>query len=90
MNPPGKALKNGRPSAPRPPSIQSGTAPVFRILGILLFVLGIAVAGLWFVYKEAVIIYASGGCLFWSALMFALAEALARLAAIEAALRRKD
>ena len=88
MNLPGKALKRGVKPPPGPVTPRSGTAPVFRLLGLLLLVIGV-LSGLVLAFSFRVdLVYAAAGCLFWSAMMYALAEALARLAAIEAALTR--
>jgi len=90
MNLPGKALKRGVKPAPVPSAPRSGTAPVFRILGLLLLAIGLlCCVALAFSFRLD-LIYAGAACLFWSAMMYALAEALARLAAIEEVLRDKD
>ncbi|MCW1926270.1 hypothetical protein OKA05_27195 [Luteolibacter arcticus] len=71
-------------------------APVFRVIGLLLLVLG--VIGLGAAVLSVLIGRADSffmalgsgiGCLFWSALMYAIAEALVRLAEISAAVRKQ-
>lgn len=90
MNLPGKALKRGVKPAPGPSAPRSGTAPVFRILGLLLLAIGLLAVVFLTISFRLDLIYAAIGSLFWSALMFALSEALARLAAIEEVLRGKE
>jgi hypothetical protein len=109
MNPPGKALKRGvtdistapkitvdKPKAPKrvPNPTEQSTAPVFRILGLLLLLLGLismgaSLFGLATKTSAALALYGGVGCLFWSALMYAIAEVLVRLGEISAAVRKQ-
>ena len=105
MNPPGKAIKRGVTEAHLPPVVkiqkeraqkatESSTVPVFRILGLLLLALGIlslgaGLLGLANGASSFLALYGGIGCLFWSALMYAIAEVLTRLAEISAAVRKQ-
>jgi hypothetical protein len=73
---------------------ERSAAPAFRILGLLLLTVGILALGAGVIrsFHEGTGFYAiaSGmACLFWSALMYAIAEVLTRLGEISAAVRKR-
>jgi hypothetical protein len=74
------------------PGVKSGAAPVFRILGLLQLAIGLLAIGygLLTIGSGGHLVFAAGfGCLFWSALMFAISEVLIRLAEISEAVRKQ-
>ena len=82
----------------RPPKAARNTersaAPAFRILGLLLLSVGLLALGSGvisgFTRDGSFMAIASGmACLFWSALMYAIAEVLTRLGEISAAVRKR-
>jgi len=94
---PAPAITIDKPKPRKAASIpgERSAAPVFRILGLLLIILGVIAvgAGLLAMVQGSVsslmALYGGVGCLFWAALMYAIAEVLVRLGEISVAVRKQ-